>query len=247
MKSQNIFVILSRPHTADNIGAAARAIKNMGFSKLRLVSPRRNWRRRAYVLARSARDVIDTAETYPTLSEAVSDLNWTFGTTRRTSERRGKFLSFETFVKTANQKSGRLNVGLVFGCESKGLNNEELDCCDQLVSLPSDPGYPSLNLSHAVMVSLFSLVQKKLSPKSGVQNWSGYTQAAIDKAAVQSTMHAFSQALECIGFYGGKDGRLDKIMKIMDALFKRAGMFEYEARMIKGLSARIIERASQTK
>lgn len=246
MQPQNVFVILSHPHTADNIGAAARAMKNMGFMNLRLVSPRRNWRRRAYVLARSAKDVIDAAKVYSTLTEAVADLNWTFGTTRRISERRGKFLSFDSFVSSAVKKSSRLKVGIVFGRESKGLNNEELDCCDQLVSLPADEAYPSLNLSQAVMVALFSLARKRLKRVSRVGSFND-SEKALDKAGVQSAMQSFSQALECLGFYGGKDGRLDKIMKLMDAIFKRAGMFDYEARMIKGVSARIVERASKTK
>ena len=75
MNPKNTYIILSHPFTADNIGAAARAMKNMGFSNLRVVAPRRNWRKRAYVLARSAAEIITHAETYPALKEAVADLN----------------------------------------------------------------------------------------------------------------------------------------------------------------------------
>lgn len=244
MNSKNLYVILSHPFTADNIGASARAIKNMGFSNLRLVAPRRNWKRRAYVLARSAKDVISSAQIYSSLGEAVSDLNWTFGTTRRISEKRGKFVTFDSFIESAIKKSNRLKVGVVFGRESKGLDNEELDYCDQLVSLPADEAYPSLNLSQAVMVTLFSLARRRLSKSSRMGNFKDSPEALLDKSAVQSTMQAFSKALECVGFYGGKDGRLDKIMKITEAIFKRAGMFDYEAQMLKGVSARIIQRTS---
>lgn len=246
MNSENLAVILSRPYTADNIGATARAMKNMGFSDLRLVLPRRNWRRRAYVLARSAADVIASAQSYTSLNNAVADLNWTIGTTRRTSQKRGKFIKFDTFLRTASRKSDKLKVGIVFGRESKGLDNEELESCDQLVSLPASEAYPSINLSQAVMVTLFSLAQKQLTKRSGLGNFEDAQKLFLNKEAVQKTMRSFEQALEAIGFYGGKDGRLDKIMKITNAIFKRAGMFAYEAQMLKGVSARIIQRAGMS-
>ena len=242
MNPNHFAVILSQPFTADNIGATARAMKNMGFTQLRLVSPRRNWKRRAYVLARSAANIIDQAQVFTNLNDAVADLNWTFGTTSRISERRGKFVKFDTFIQSAIRKSSKLKIGIVFGRESKGLNNEELDCCDQLVSLPADEAYPSLNLAQAVMVTLFSLSQKRLSRSSKLGSFEDSQKLFLDKAAVQKTMRSFEQALESIGFYDGKDGRLNKIMKITQAIFKRAGMFDYEAQMLKGVSARIIQR-----
>lgn len=219
----------------------------MGFSKLRIVAPRRNWRKRALVLARHAEDVLAKSEVFSTLSEAVADLNWTYGTTQRISERRGKFVAFDAFVSSATKKNLSLKVGIVFGRESKGLNNEELDCCDQLVSIPADEAYPSLNLSQAVMVSLFSIARKRLDVDSRVGRFEEPARPFLNKAGVQSALQSFAEALKCVGFYDGKDGRLDKIIKITDALFKRAGMFDYESQMLKGVSARIIQRATLNK
>ena len=251
MKPSNVYVILSHPFLADNIGAAARAMKNMGFSNLRLVAPRRNWKKRAYVLACNAAEVISRAQVYSTLGEAVADLNWTCGTTRRVRGKGPQFIPFEGFIETALKKSSDLKIGLIFGRESKGLTAEELPHCDQLVSLPADKAHPSLNLSHAVMVTLFSLAHRQLLQTNARtvdgRDLKREQKAFLDKTGVQSAMQSFSEALECLGFYGGKDGRLDKIMKIMDAIFKRAGMYEFESRMLKGVSARIIERAAQKK
>ncbi len=246
MKPSNFYIILCHPFTADNIGAAARAMKNMGFSNLRLVAPRRNWKKRAYVLARNASEVVEHARVFATLGEATADLNWTCGTTRRVRGKAAKFLAFESFIDVAGKKSRGLKVGLVFGRESKGLNAEELEHCDQLVSLPADEAYPSLNLAQAVMVTLFSLSRKRLSGAKTVVSMHA-EKPLLDKSGVQSAMQSFAKALECIGFYGGKDGRLDKIMKVTEAIFKRAGMFDYEAQMLKGVSARIIERTAQKK
>ena len=244
MKPQNIFIVLSRPFTADNIGSAARAMKNMGFSNLRLVAPRRNWRKRAYVLARNAPEVVKNAKTFATLAEAIADLNWTCGTTRRDRGRRAKFLSFGSFLEEASQKSSQLKVGLIFGCESKGLDAAELTHCDHLVSLPADEAYPSLNLSQAVMVTLFSLAQRHHGAEKKYALALKNDKKVLDKAGVQSAMQAFAEALECVGFYGGKKGRLDQIMEVTNAIFKRAGMFDYESQMLKGISSRIIQRIS---
>lgn len=242
MKLQNIYIILSHPITADNIGAAARAIKNMGFSRLRLVSPRRNWRKGAQTLACNAQDVLKNAEIFTTLEEAVQDLNWTVGTTCRIGTRRGKFIGFDRFVEAARGKASKLKVGIVFGREDKGLSNEELDCCDKLVSLPADEVYPSLNLAQAVMVTVFSLASEKLAGVSKIGAFEEKADALLDKAGVQSALSLMAEALECIGFHKGKDGKLDKIMKMTEALFKRAGMHNYESQMIKGVSARLIQR-----
>lgn len=247
MKSDNVHIILSHPFTADNIGAAARAIKNMGFSKLRLVAPRRNWRKRARVLACNAQDVLSAAEVYDSLEEAVVDLNWTAGTTCRLSAQRGKFISFNGFVETVQKKSSALKMGVVFGCEAKGLNNAELKCCDYLVSLPADEKYPSLNLAQAVMVTVFSLAQKKLAGSSQMGLYTADTSTLVDKRGIQSALLQMEEALKSVGFYGGKKGKLDRIMKVTEGFFKRAGMHHYEAQMIKGVSSRIVQRMSEKK
>lgn len=240
MQPQNIYIILCRPFSADNIGAAARAMMNMGFSNLRLVSPRRNWRRRARVLARSAAEILEHAETFPNLDDALKDLNWSFGTTRRTGARRGKFIEFESFLKSAAVKSSALKVGLVFGTEAKGLSNAEIERCDQLVSIPSDKAYPSLNLAQAVMVILFALAHQKI-PANKFKN---PKEVFVEKKEIQMALQHLSEALKCIGFYGGKGGQLDSILWVTESIFKRAGMLHREAQMLKGVSARIIQRTS---
>ena len=247
MNSKNVFIILVHPITADNIGAAARAIKNMGFSGLRLVAPRRNWRKRARLLACNAEDILDRAEIFMNLPSAVEDLSWAAGTTCRLSERRGKFMGFDKFIDTARKKTAVGKVGIIFGREDKGLNNAELDCCDRLVSLPSDEAYPSMNLAQAVMVTVFSLAREKLAKSSRMGNFEEHMDTLLDKAGVQSALRAMEEALECVGFYKGKDGKLDRIMKMTETLFKRAGMHKYDSQMIKGVSARVIQRLSEKK
>jgi len=247
MKPANVHIILSHPFSADNIGAAARAIKNMGFSKLRLVAPRRNWRKRAAILACNAKDILDQTEVFPNLQEATSDLNWTVGTTCRTGSRRGKFISFDRFIENAREKTSALKVGIVFGREDKGLNNAELDYCDKLVSLPSDEHYPSLNLAQSVMVTVFSLARERLGRASQSGAFEGKADILLDKAGIQSALRILEEALECVGFYKGKAGRLDPIMKMTEALFKRAGMYQYESQMIKGVSARVIQKMTERK
>ena len=97
------------------------------------------------------------------------------------------------------------------------------------------------------MVTVFSLARKRPDGSSRKRESESAEQSILDKAGTQSALQSFEEALKCVGFYGGKGGKLDQIMKVTEALFKRAGMFDYEAQMLKGISARIIQRASVNK
>ena len=134
MKKENIAIILVFPENPDNVGAAARAIKNMGFSDLRLVGPPRSWRTRAKKMAVSAGDILKKGEEYASLQDAVQDLGLVVGTTRRSGGHRGAFLSFDQTVAKIRGSSRRQKIGIVFGRESKGLANEDSALCDQLAT-----------------------------------------------------------------------------------------------------------------
>ena len=159
MKNKNVAVILVFPENADNIGAVARALKNTGFSELRLVRPPRNWRVKGKKLAMSATDVLKAGKEYVSLEKAVHDRSLVIGATRRHGAGRGSFLPFQEAITKVRKSSDRLRVGIVFGCESKGLANKDIALCDQLVTIPANSRYPSLNLAQAVMVVLLRSIQ----------------------------------------------------------------------------------------
>jgi tRNA/rRNA methyltransferase len=236
MKKENIAIILVFPENPDNIGAAARAIKNMGFSNLRLVGPPRAWRSKAKKMAVSAEDILKKGETYVSLQNAIRDLGLVIGATRRSGGERGSFLPFEQALAKVRGNSRRQKIGIVFGRESKGLANEESALCDHLVTLPTGSSYPSLNLAQAVMVMLFALCRERRLEKAEPH------ERALNKKEIEVTIAHFEEALKALGYKKGGADLLPRILRTLRGLIKRGGLLEPEAQMIKGLSRKIREK-----
>ena len=236
MKKEKTAIILVSPENPDNIGAAARAIKNMGFSDLRLVRPPRDWRAKAKKMAVSAGDILEKGKAYPSLQEAIHDLGLVIGTTRRLGGHRGAFLPFDKAISKVRGGSHHQKIGIIFGRESKGLANEDSALCDHLVTIPTGQAYPSLNLAQAVMVVLFALSWKQ-SAREAMPH-----ARALNKKEIEITIAHFEKALEVLGYKKGGADLLPRILGTLRGFIKRAGLLEPEAQMIKGLSRKIREK-----
>ncbi len=237
MKRENIAIILVSPENPDNIGAVARAVKNMGFSDLRLVAPPRGWRAQSKKMAMSADDILKKAREFSSLQETIRDLGLVIGTTRRSGGRRGAFLSFNGTISKVRGNSFRQKIGIVFGRESKGLANEESTHCDHLVRIPTGFAYPSLNLAQAVMVMLFALSWDWHRDRGAVSEIS--PEKALNKKEIEVTISHFEEALKALGYRKGGADLLPRILNTFRGLIKRNGLLEPEAQMIKGLSRKI--------
>lgn len=243
MKKEKIAVILVSPENTDNIGAVARAVKNMGFSQLRLVEPPGAWRTKARKMAVAAEDILKKGEIYASLRDAVQDLGLVIGTTRRLGGHRGAFLSFDKTVLKIRGNSQRQKIGIVFGRESKGLANEDSALCDHLVTIPTGDSYPSLNLAQAVMVMLFALSWEGPRVSRDQHAGEGVSQARIlNKKEIEATIAHFTEALKALGYRKGGADLLPRILRTLRGLIKRGGLLEPEAQMIKGLSRKIREK-----
>ncbi|MDU5825504.1 tRNA/rRNA methyltransferase [Mixta calida] len=151
-------LILVSPARPENIGAAARAMKTMGFSELRIVQSDA-WRQpAARIVAHGAGEIIDNIQHYSSLSAALADIDFSVATTARS---RAKFRYYatpqqvETILREKQQWVG--SMALVFGREDSGLTNDELAQVDLLTGIPMANDYPSLNLGQAVMVYCYQL------------------------------------------------------------------------------------------
>jgi len=152
-----IAVVLSRPSHPGNIGAAARAMKTMGFSDLRLVAPKGAPDAQSQALASGARDVLDAARTCERLEEALADVSLAVGFSARSRDLSHPALPLREAAPRilAAARAGR--AALVFGNETFGLTNEELGRCQMLCMIPANPRYASLNLAAAVQVACYEL------------------------------------------------------------------------------------------
>ncbi len=158
----NVRVVLVRPRDPNNIGAAARAMKNFGFRDLWIVTPfSATWEQ--IKSAPHAMDVLESARVVTSLEEAIADCNLVLGTgdARRAGD--------EDRPITPMQLSERLQqasyrVALLFGNEKSGLNNEDLAHCHKLMTIPTQSDCPSMNLGQSVAVCLYELVRTQPLP-----------------------------------------------------------------------------------
>ena len=227
-----IALVLVEPESPGNIGAAARAAKNMGIRDLRLVKPPADWRAKAKMMAVQAADRLDHIRVFDSLEEAVQDCKLVAGTTRRAGSRRNDFVPFQDAVeKIKPYAKTKDNAAILFGKESKGLDNRSLRLCHFLIMIPSHADYPSLNLAQAVMVLGFSLFIAPSKKKEPAPN-------KLSQKDLEELLEAFSLVLEALQYTPALRPR---IRSTFHRLLKRSEILEPEANMFKGLFRRICE------
>lgn len=153
----NVHVVLVNTSHPGNIGAAARALKNMGIPNLRLVDPQDYPNDVAIWRAASATDVLQSAQIYQTLEDAVGDCALVIGASARSRRMPWPVLSPRQCANHVVADAGEHKVALVFGREDTGLTNEELQLCQYHVQIPANEAYSSLNLAAAVMVVCYEV------------------------------------------------------------------------------------------
>jgi len=198
---QHIRFVLVRPEHGGNVGAAARALKNMGLSELVLVAPAADAADTARAWAHGAADVLEATRYVPTLAAAVADCRWVAGVTRRSGRRRAAARPPRQFAAAVRADPARRPLALVFGPERDGLATADLDLCHDLVTIPSLPPQPSLNLAQAVLVVAYELLQAHTvtapRPDHGADAGAG---ASATAAALEGLYGHLETLLHEIGF-----------------------------------------------
>ena len=191
---QGIAVVLCRVEGSMNVGAACRAMKAMGVTRLVLADcpPHDEVEVRTHSLL--AFDVYLAAARHATLREALSGFSLAAGFTRRTGQRRKENLAVESFAAALADRAGAATA-LVFGNERDGLSDAELSLCDEAVGIASSSLFPSLNLSHAVQIACWEARKSRCRAPSA----EGRTPAARD--ATERAVRQVADALQTAGFY----------------------------------------------
>ncbi len=184
-----ISVVLVDAKTPANIGAAARCMMNMGLSRLVLVNPPDDPREEARKLAAGADTILDAAKIFSSLKEAVTDQALVIGTSRHSGRLRKNVHTPRQMAEQIIPLLHRNKVSLVFGNEVNGLARADLALCHEFISIPSSDAFPSLNLSHAVMVLAYELfiaskgsiipADVELADKKELENFYGHFQSTL--------------------------------------------------------------------
>ncbi len=232
------FVLVGTSH-AGNVGAAARAIKVMGFTELVLVAPR--WpdvlqREETIAMASGATDVLAGARVVATLGEALDGVTWA-GATAMTPRDFGPptFAPRGMFPELA---ASERRVAFVFGSERFGLSNDDLYTCHACLSIPTDPRYGSLNLAQAVQLLAYDWRQAQGGFPVAARADAGML---ADAVAVRGLLAHWQEALTRLGFLDPAAPR--KLMSRLHRLANRADLTVEEVQILRGIARAVDERS----
>ena len=214
--NDNVRIVLVNPSHPGNIGAAARAMKNMGFGRLVLVAPRKYPHEEAEWRAAGATDVLARAEVVPTLGQAIADCQLVVGTSARGRRIPWPVLDPRACASRVEAASHRgEQVALLFGREDRGLTNEELQVCNLHLHIPSHEDYSSLNLAMAVQVVVYELPMQALTQTLPADPWD------LEETLIQ------------IGFLDPAAPR--QLMARLRRLYSRVRLDEMELNILRGI------------
>jgi tRNA/rRNA methyltransferase len=164
----NIHFILVEPASDENVCAAARAIKTMGFSQLSLVNPATPPGSKTPYIAHGSHDILENSRTYTSFAEAIAGHELVIGTTRPDRQLWQPFVvadDLKEFIKSKAPSEKTSSIAIVFGRECSGLTNDELSHCDIISYIPLASRFPALNLGQAIMLYAYVL-QERSSPEA---------------------------------------------------------------------------------
>jgi tRNA/rRNA methyltransferase len=226
--------VLVRPKSAGNIGSSARALKNMGFSDLRLVAPAVSSKSNAaHSMAVHANDVLAHAKVFRTLGDAVEDCQLTVGTTCRGGLYRESVRPLRESAAELAIESSSNRVAMIFGPEDTGLTNRELKFCQRLITIPTSAEYASINLAQAVILCAYELRMTLSSePRESTE-----TRQFAGAGDVDAAMERTKEALLAIGFLPQENP--EHIMFALRGIFGRSGLTPRELDIINGIATQM--------
>ncbi len=227
---QAISIVLVSPRYPENVGSVARAMKNMGLERLVIVDGCSPLHAHAYKLASGAEDLLERAEEFATLKEAVAEMGFVAGMTSRGGKERSPLLSPKAAVQKLIPLAARNRVAMVFGSEKKGLTNPELSLCNLYVRIPSSDAFPSLNLAQAVTVICYELFVGTNGEREDVEPL-----AAVEQT--EAMYDHMEKTLVDIDFL--EANRSKRIMWVLRKLLGRSQMNEREVQILQGIWSQV--------
>lgn len=227
-------VVLHRPRDVRNIGAVVRAMKNLGFQRLRLVDPAPFDPADLLGIAHRAEDLVGAIERFDSLLPALADARLVVGTSERVRPDRP---SRSDLRPLAAELVGRARVAgpiaLLFGPEDNGLDLAALDRCGLVLTIPGDPAYPSLNLAQAALLVLHELRSAAAPPAAALRRRPPATADELETLGA-----ALEAAIEAVGFVKSGDG--SATLRRIRALLARAEPDSAEAALLTAFAREIV-------
>ena len=217
-----------------NIGAAARAMKNMGIKSLSLVQPKEFPSDVAIYRSKAAKDILEHAQVFNTLEEAISDCELVIGTSARGRKVPWPILNPKEAAEAVSRSSSHHKIAIIFGREDRGLTNEELGLCNLHVNIPTDPDYSSLNLAQAVQILVYEIRQAILGEQEDKDYWDV---ELANNDQTELLINHMDELMQQVEFYDVDNPR--KLLLRVRRFFKRSRIDVMETNIFRGLFATI--------
>ncbi len=189
----NTTFILTVPAVPENIGAAARAIKTMGFSSLYLINPCNYLSNEARWLAHGSTDVLENAIVFNSFEDCIKEFDFIIGTSAKFRSSKYDYYSLENLNDIIlNKQNSIKNLAIIFGKEESGLSNDQIKKCDVVSNIPMVNLYPSLNLGQAVMLYAYNLSKLKKTTLNSGNSASNTTAYSVLKSNVKKVLDSTS-------------------------------------------------------
>ena len=230
MDHPDIRIVLVEPSHPGNIGAVARAMKNMGLDQLVLVAPRQFPHSEAIARASGADDVLAKARIVATVAEALAGCGFVVATTSRTRDQYFGVADVRDAAERVLKESRRGPTAVLFGAERAGLTNEQLEAAHLLIQIPASDAYPSLNLAMAVQIVTYELfrargVRIETAPAAG---------PLAEPVEMERLYEHLARVLEEIDFRDRTQGGTH-LMARLRRLFQRAALDRNEVNILRGI------------
>lgn len=233
-----ITVVLLEPQELVNIAHVVRAMKNFGVRDLRLVTPREYDPYRVEGIAHQTQDLLARVQTFESLGAALGDCVHVVGfTARGRTAKRNLQRPREAAAEVTELAQGG-PVALLFGREDRGLNNDALDRCHRIVTIPSDPGYASLNLAHAVVVMLYELALARGAERQPFK----VPRRPAEPAVAEDLERLFAdvaRVLESIDFF--KTRNADGVMRTVREIAHRTPLDARELKLLRAMAIEVVK------
>jgi tRNA/rRNA methyltransferase len=235
MNSEDLSIILVEPQGPINIGSVCRVMMNFGFTNLRLVNPTKHYKSLlAKKMALSAFCVLEQAPVFDDLQSALSDIQISFGTTRRFGKYRKDFLTPSGAAKKMHESYQQINCALVLGPEDTGLETKDLDLCQHFITIPTHENYPSMNLSHALSVLLYEI---SLKSDTGKKFYDPEPKKFATGDEIEHMFNHMKKSLVDIDFLDSHNP--DHILRTFRRIFGGSGLTPRDIKILRGLMSRI--------
>nr|WP_208863174.1 RNA methyltransferase [Caballeronia concitans] len=234
--------VLVEPSHPGNVGAAARALKTMGFARLVLVAPRVpnvKDEPEAVAMASGADDVLASAQVVESLADALVGVHWSVALTARMREYGPPQMPPRELAQRAPAFARDGDIALVFGNERTGLSNADVERCSALAHIPANPAYSSLNLAQAVQVLAYELrlAFHEAAPEAAAVASAGQSASSDEIEGMYAHLEEALVALEFLDPANPK-----KLMSRVRRLFARSGLEREEVNILRGIAKHILLR-----